>query len=228
VLEITPDGVFVIRNGVVAKFAVGLGTAAGTKELFPALPEPPKLSEAPTPEEREAMGKWMGLLAERTAAFSVLAREKMLYLVVGTKFFRVNQQTLAVEAQADLMPAPEGLRRGVNTEAPLLKLDGGVLYVLSGQAFIAVDAQTGAVQTRMTLPKEMFPTANIGNVMRGGNNGPGGGNRNGGGGAGGMRGEGGGAPAGNGRNAVAPAPRTAIAAAMPRLPTPAANAKVAR
>jgi hypothetical protein len=212
-LEITPTGVFAIHNGVVAKYTAGLGEAAGVKELFPALPEQPKLSENPTPEERQALAKWIGIVGERTAPFGVLAKDGMLYLVIGTKFFRVNQQTLAVEANADLTPPANAARALLGRgDAPVLKLDGNVLYVLAGQEFLALAPQTGAVQSRMLLPPAMFPEVLLGNLRgllnpnagggRGPNNAPGG--------PGGMRTPGGAAgdrgPGGQGGERTAPPP----------------------
>ena len=161
-LEVTPNGVFVLRNAVLAKFdTVGLKTA-GTLELFGALAAQPKMSETPTDQERQAMRDWYSQMSKRMGTAVILPKDDMLYIVIGSMYFRVNQKTLALETKSDLAEpnaAPQGFFG--QRETPVLKMDGGTLFVTSGQDLITVNPATGAVTGRATMPKEMFPNMGV-------------------------------------------------------------------
>jgi hypothetical protein len=196
IFEINVLGIFIIHNGVIAKYNANLNPV-GIKELFDPLPPQPKPADPQkiTDDERAKLREWMGIVGERQAPFSHLVKDDMLHLVIGQHYFRVNLKTLAVEAKGALTPPadPNGAANPQRGQffrpAPMLKLEGGTLFVLDGQALFAVDTAKGAV-TAATMPKEMFPAidwANMGFGNRGNNqggpggqNGPGG-NRQGGG-----------------------------------------------
>ncbi|HEY3418552.1 MAG TPA: hypothetical protein VGM23_16875 [Armatimonadota bacterium] len=198
-LEILPRGVFILHNGVLAKFDVETLKAAGNLELFgPLPPQPPMPQQNATDQDREAMRKWATLALPRTAPPATLALDDMLYIVIGTTFFRVNTATLALEAKSDLAapaaaaPAAGGAPAAGNNfranqmlgSPALMKLDRGVLYVIIQQELLAVDPKTGNVTTRVQLPKELLQNINIFGGMGGfrnqGGQGGQGGQRNGG------------------------------------------------
>lgn len=194
VLEILPAGAFVLNNGVLAKFDPATLQAGGTLALFGPAPAAPQMTQNPTPEERNALRTWMADRAQRSAPAAVLAQDNRLYLILGTKYFCVDPETMKIDVQADLAAAPAGDGRNAPpmTKAEL-KLVDGVLYVVLAQELLTVDPATGKVAARAALPKEMFPMMDrgafggpggnnpggFGGGNRGGNN-PGGGNRGGG------------------------------------------------
>ncbi len=164
--EVNAYGIFVIHNGVVAKYNANLNPV-GVKELFDPLPPQPKAANPQnvTVEERANIQAWSQLLSERQGPFAQIVKDEMLHLVIGARYFRVNMKTLGVEAKAELKtPAadadaaanPQG--RGLfMRQAPMLKLDGNTLFVLGNQSLFAVNTASGAV-TNAVMPKEMFPT----------------------------------------------------------------------
>lgn len=210
IFEINAFGIFIIHNGVVAKYNANLNPV-GVKELFDPLPPQPKPAnpQQMTDAERKNAQDWLALVGERDAPFSHLIKDEFLHLVIGSHYFKVNMKTLAVDTQADLtLPAdPNALanpQRGQGQfirQAPMLKLDGATLFVLDTQALFAVNTANGAV-TNAALPKEMFPSVDFaalrglfGNFNGNGRNQPGAGNP--GGGPGGNRPGGGGGGDGN-------------------------------
>lgn len=214
--EVNAFGIFVIHNGVVAKYNPNLNPV-GVKELFDPLPAQPQAAnpQNPTDEERANSQAWMQMLNERQGPFAELVKDEMLHLVIGGHYFRVNMKTLNVEAKAELKAPGDAEANGrqqrfqLNRQAPMLKMDGNTLYVLGNQALFAVNTVNGAV-TNAVMPKEMFPTVDYRGLM-GGIWGGGGRNNNGannpGGPGGNPGGNNGGGPGGNpggGRNGGGP------------------------
>lgn len=182
VLEVTPNGAFILRTGVLVKFDVAGLKPGQPLELFGPLPAQPVMPDNPTPQDREAQAAWYAQVQSRTAPASMLAQDDILYIVIGTTFYRINQKTMALEAQNALVDAPApgaagaaelgrrfmlgGAMGTVGGQAPMLKLVGGALYILMGQDFLTVSPQTGKVLNRATLPKELFPTTDMRGMFR--------------------------------------------------------------
>ncbi|MHB9024246.1 MAG: hypothetical protein ACYC7E_08730 [Armatimonadota bacterium] len=172
-LEILPNGVFILRNGVLVKFETGTLKAGGTLELFGPMPPRPPMPENATDADRQTLRKWMELAVPRYAPATTLAKDGMLYIVIGTTFFRVNTATCALEAKNDLAaipaaPAAEAVpgaaqggrnnpRQNPMMGGPaMMKLENGALYVILQQELLSVDPKTGTVANRAPLPKELF------------------------------------------------------------------------
>lgn len=150
-LAILPEGVFVLRNGALAKFTAGTLKPAGVLELFGPAPAPPEAQDG------AVLRDWLRQTTERSGAAATLAQDGRLYIVVGGNYFRVNLATLQVETKADLGVPGNNPRPAILAGAPQLKLEGGVLYIVLGQELITVEPDTGKVAARVALPAELFP-----------------------------------------------------------------------
>ncbi len=188
-MEITANGIFVLDNGVLAKFdPTSLKQAGVSLELFGPLAERPTMSTPPTDAEQQAMRTWMMDYMKRTSPPTMLAQGDELLIVMGNSYFRVNQLTMAIDAtQATLITPsteaqPQNPRPMMNSK-PVLLLAGNMLYILLNGNLVKVNAETGAVLCSNALPKEMTPPAP--NFGFGGMGGGGRGGRRGGGGGGG-------------------------------------------
>jgi len=173
---VLPQGLFILRSGVLAKFTAETLQPAGTLELFGALPAQPALPQNPTQQDREAMRDWMMANVARYAPAATLAQDDRLYIVAGSTFFRVNPATLQIDAKADLGEANIPPRMLMQAGAPQMKLENGVLYIIFGQELLAVKPDTGVVTGRAPLPAAMFPAppGQMGGAFGGfGGNGPG-------------------------------------------------------
>jgi len=198
-MTITPNGIFILKSGVLMRFDTKLKQQGTSLELFGALAVQPPMSETPTDAERQAMMAWMRDAAPRMSPAAMLAKDDELLIVIGTTLFRVNQKTLVLDtkqtklvAQADM--AENRPLAALMTGKPVLQLNDKTLYIIIGANLAAVNADTGDVLSTGVLPKET--TVNMMNMMRPMRNG--GGN-----GGGGVRGGGGGRGAGGNDNAPA-------------------------
>lgn len=151
-----PLGVYLIHYGVVARYPADMGQPV-LRELFGVLPAQPTVSDKPTDAERAAMSDWLTQLRLRQAPQAVVYGEKMLHIIVGTRYFRVNAETLEVPASGDLAPATRPVGSVTSRQAPQLCLLGDTLLVIVGQELVLVNTVDGKVITRMPPPAAMFP-----------------------------------------------------------------------
>lgn len=153
--EATPNGLFLLGEGVLARYSPDLEQCA-TLQLLPPLPPLP-MEEG---NDKQAMQKWFIERALRNAPPAMLPDGDMLYIVYSGTLFRVNQNTLKVEkTMLEQQPQPGGdLRQMINVSVPpLLKLQQNTLYIIRQSDLFAVDLKTGVVLKRADLPKEMLP-----------------------------------------------------------------------
>ncbi len=172
-LEILPAGVFVLNNGVLAKFDTDTLKLAGTLELLGPLPAQPPMRQNPTEQERQAMRAWFAERMQRAAEPAILQQDNRLYIVLGTKYFCVNPENMQIDVKSDLGAGNEANPQLAMMAKPQLKLADGVLYAVLGQELLSVDPATGKVAARAPMPKELFP-ALAPNFGGGGNNAAGG------------------------------------------------------
>lgn|GEM_PF-2241471 len=156
-LAVLPEGVFVLRGGVLARFTADTLQPAGIVQLFDPLPPRPEMPQNPTQEDRTALRDWMSANLAHNAPAATLAKDGKLYLVIGSACFRVNAATMQVDMKADLGAPDNNPRPAIPDGAPQLKLEGGVLYIVLGQELLTVEPDTGKVAARVALPAEMFP-----------------------------------------------------------------------
>jgi len=151
--EATPRGLFLLADGVLARYSPGLAQCV-TLQLLPPLPPLP-----PEGNDRQAQQQWFTERALRGTPAAMLPAGEMLYVVYAGILFRVNQNTLTVEkTPLDPQPPHEDPRRLQNASTPpLLKLQADTLYIIRQFDLLAVDVQAGAVITHADLPREMAP-----------------------------------------------------------------------
>jgi len=184
----TPNGLFALRSGVLVKFNAATLQQEQIFELFGKVPTPPAANDA------AARQVYFADMQRRQAPALLIPRENDLLVIIGDGFARINQMTLAVEANADLaaaQPAPNagGFRQ---EPAPGYVMHDNTLYLMRNREILALSITDGKILSRTALPQELQPLPQAGNQgMRpnnpGGNNA--GGNR-GGNNAGGNRGGG--------------------------------------
>ena len=170
-LESTSKGVFALRNGVLAKFDTKTLQLAGSVELFGPMPA------APQPGLQQngsgAIREWHMQVAKRSAPAIMLHKDDSLIIVIGSSFFRVNEDTLVISAQSDLTapnaaPAAPGRMMMQPATAPAYKLEDDHLLLLEDTELISVNTQDGTVVGRTPLPDAMIPSPMMPRGNRGG------------------------------------------------------------
>jgi len=158
----TDKGLFALRNGVLAKYDVATLKQTGTYPLFGALPDAPKVTT-----DVKAMQDYQTDVQRRQAPAIMLVKDDMLLIVIGDAFARVNQETMKMEASADLkapvkpadtttaQPTQPVMRR-VYEPAPTALVAGTTLFLMKNTELLAIAIADGKV-TRTDLPKEMQP-----------------------------------------------------------------------
>lgn len=185
-MELTPNGLFVVANGLLVKFDPQTLTQQGEPvKLFedvpfpmmqqrldrnmaqpqrmlvqqdvdvvqreqPAQPNPP--ADQNQQDNLKAMQRWQHAMQLHMATPVIVKGENSLIVIVGDTFTRVNQKTMEVEAKTSLADPADPNPAPINPGAPALKLANGTLYLLSYPKLLAIDANTGKVLTRGTMP----------------------------------------------------------------------------
>ena len=155
-IEVTPQGVFVLYGGVLARYDANLTAPSTTVALFGPMPEQPKLSTPPLPEEREALNAWQQQRRQRQMAGALLIAGADLLIVYPDHYFRVNQQSLAIEKSTDLSGGTPSNQMSI--DPPKLKMAGNMLYLLRDGEMLAIDIANGEINGRSPLPEEMLPS----------------------------------------------------------------------
>ncbi|MHB0938673.1 MAG: hypothetical protein ACYDCO_12110 [Armatimonadota bacterium] len=153
--EMTPNGLFLLAEGVLARYSPDLEQCV-TLQLLPPMPALPVAGG----DDRPAQQKWLTERALRSSPPAMLPSGELLYIVYAGNLFRVNQNTLKLEKTAlDPLPEPGGeFRQQLNLSTPpLLMMQGDTLYIIRQLDLIAVDLKAFAVLKRADLPKEMAP-----------------------------------------------------------------------
>ncbi len=188
-MTVTPNGVFVLKSGVLVKYDTTLKQQGTSLELFGPLAVQPTVSNPPTDEERQRMRTWLLDAAPRMSPAAMLADGDELLIVVGNTLFRVNQKTLALDTkQAKLLGENNPLQNrpfaamtAMMGSKPVLQLSEKTLFIILGSDLVAVNAETGDVLGNGVLPKETnIDMTNLRGVFGGGGAGAGRGNRGGG------------------------------------------------
>lgn len=143
-MTVAPDGIFVVRGGVLAKYDAKTLDAVGMVELF-----------GPLPEENKANAQVNLDRLRRLLPGAMLVTNTDLMVVIGEQFFRVDRATLeekvSVSLFQDQVLAPAERLIAV-AAPPVLTLDGATLYVTRGSQLLAVTWQDGHVRAVGMLP----------------------------------------------------------------------------
>lgn len=154
----TAKGLFALRNGVLVKFDAATLKEAQLLEIFGPMPERPADNA-----DREAMQKYMADMQQRRAAAVMLVKDNSLLVIIGDGFARINQDTLEVEATADLKnPADAGAAgaaAGARTvePAPTCLLVEDTLYLLRSREVLSISVTDGKILARSPLPQQLQP-----------------------------------------------------------------------
>lgn len=172
----TPKGIFALRSGVLARIAPATLKVEKVMQIYGAMPEPPAQGA-----DRDTIQKYYSEVSKRNAPAILLVKDGDLLLVTGDIFARINQDTLKVEATANLKDPAETTdpnQRGFRQEpVPGYLLVNTTLYLMKSKEILSVEITDGKL-TRQPLPAQLQP-AQV-NYMSGGNRGPGGGRTGGG------------------------------------------------
>ncbi len=140
-----PNGVFVVRGGVLAKYDPRSLETEGLVELFG--PAPAEGNKANPLANMERL--------KRLMPGAMLVTEKELLIVIGEHFFRVDRGTLEVLVSVSLFKeqalAPAERLLAV-AAPPVLALNGNTLYVTRGNHLLAVNWLDGKVRGMGVLP----------------------------------------------------------------------------
>ncbi len=163
-------GLLVLRTGVLAKYNPQTLQEVQVFELFGPAPESPEDST-----DRAGQQAYFAEMQRRMAPALMLTHEDSLLIIVGNGFARIDQETLKVEATADLtMPEEgEGTESGRDLSwaqpAPTYLLVGQTIYLTRSNEVLALDVTEGKILGRTPLPEEMQSAPMSGFMgMRGG------------------------------------------------------------
>jgi hypothetical protein len=153
----TTHGLFVLRSGVLAKYAMDPLKQVQVLQLFGSTPEMPT-----DMTDSAAMQKYMAALQRRQAPAIMLVKNNALLVVIGNGFARINQETLQIEVQTDLAATPPaneapGASRAADTAVSGYLLVENTLYLPRNTELLAVSVTDGKVLSRLALPQEMQP-----------------------------------------------------------------------
>ena len=172
----SPHGLFVLRTGVLAKYDLQTLQEVRVFELFGPTPELPEDST-----DRAGMQAYFAEMQRHMAPALMLPYEDSLLIIVGNGFARIDQETLKVEATADLtMPEEgEGTESGRDLSwaqpAPTYLLVGETIYLTRSKEILALGVTEGEILGRAPLPEKMQSAPMSGfRGMRGGLPGSGG------------------------------------------------------
>jgi len=154
-VEVTPNGLFLLAEGVLARYSPDLEQCVTLRLLGPLPPMP--MGEGD--DARRAQQVWFRERILRSSPAVMLPSGEQLYLVFANTFFSVNQITLKMEKIPLDPPLPIGDDRVLRNAAlaPLLKLQGDTLYIIRQADLLAVDLKAGTILKRAGLPHEMAP-----------------------------------------------------------------------
>ena len=155
-MTLAPQGLFVLRNGILLKLDAKTLRKLGTVDLFGAMPER-------QPGNAEAERLYYTEMVRRLLPAAVVLNDTDLLAVVGEQYFRIDTASLTVKVNR-----PLGLPFALDAKhlrswlvgvppAPSLLVNEHTLYISQPDEVIACNIQDGAVQAHGPLPLEMQP-----------------------------------------------------------------------
>lgn len=149
IVQSTPRGVFVLRNGVLAQLDPQTLQPKTMLDLFPPVaPAAPRAPFATAPEIPNV---------ERMYPASLLLLEDDLLILIGDRLFRVDAAAGKLRYDADLSgPFGQAANRWRELVAPpALELKGDILYIVRATQMCAVDVREGKLLRTVLLPTQM-------------------------------------------------------------------------
>ena len=159
----TAYGLFVLDNGVLAKYDNQTLKLRGQLELFQGGPKRPEGDPSQNPD---AWRNFAQEASRRSGQGVMIAKEGSLLIIQGDMFVRVKQQTMEKAATANLAPkasASGASSRGASSFGfrPGYTLVNNTLYVVEPTEVLSVDTITGKILSRSELPKSMQAQADM-------------------------------------------------------------------
>ncbi len=160
IVKAMPDGVLVLRNGVLAKLDPKTLHPIGMLELFGPVADAP-VNDKPTLEER--MRRQLEQ-ARRVLPAAIQLRDTEALIVIGEQFFRVDLAKMEMRVNASLVPAAMPLnfeRVATLLLQPVLDAEDDTLYVVRGNRVAALRVTDGKVLADGPLPAQMMMKFNV-------------------------------------------------------------------
>jgi len=166
-------GVFILRNGMLAKFNPDSLAQEGLVDLFPPDAENTKAPPAnPFRGGKPAIGddadtKALLVQALRLLPSTLLLRDHDILVVAGESYFRIDTATLAIKATSRLVPVVDDKLADVQKLAKTLERlqaslspvtlasNDTTLFIVRGIQIAAVDIEQGTVTAMTQLPLRM-------------------------------------------------------------------------
>jgi hypothetical protein len=153
----TPEGLLVLRAGVLARVDPITLQPGATIELFGPLPAPEANAADPQARQKQFLE-----VAKRLWPAAWVPQGPDLLVVIGDQYLRVEVATLVIKVNVSLAVKAELVpdRIGTMGTPPTLLVAGTTLYLTRGTELLAINVADGKVLTRGTLP------ATMGNPLR--------------------------------------------------------------
>jgi len=152
-------GLFALRGGVLVKIDPKTMQVQGDAlELLGPFPQFP---EKTYQEDPGAFTAYYAEVNQRLAPAIMLLKDRMLLVVIGTNFFRVNLNTMKVEVKSSFAGPNDagGSAGGPGNPPPAYELHDNILYLLRIREMVAVNITNGDA-ARVALPEPMIKQLN--------------------------------------------------------------------
>lgn len=171
-MEATDDGLFILQNGLLAKFDVKNLKLLGGLRLLEPIPAAPQTND---PAERI---RYFQEVARHLAPATMIVHKRNLIIVQGNDFLRIDTQKLTIDLRTNLV-APADVAKGATQlsdlfqpqRPPAYQVSEEILYLLRADEIVAIDLTTGKVVSRGALPGEMLGQPTVTNPVGAGGQG---------------------------------------------------------
>jgi uncharacterized membrane protein YgcG len=169
----TLKGIFMLRNGVLARFSLDAKADGAPLSVFGPMPAMPQNAD------QQTMMKFMQEEQKRNAPAIMVTKDNLLLIVIGDAFFRFDIEKMAQVGEITGLAAADAPAAGqqgmrMPEAAPGYLVVGNTLYLARATELLALDITTGKINSRLPLAKELQQTPRQGGPGQGGRGGQGG------------------------------------------------------
>ncbi len=154
----TPQGLYILRNGVLAKFDGHSTKPACQYDLYDQLP--------PVPADNATDADWQAYAqaqSKRLSPAALVVKDANLFIAGKEFLWEIDANTLAMKIKIPLPQIPQPpqpqFMRPFTQEAPSLEISGQTAYLLRGDALTVIDCGAAKVLFNGPLPDNMIPVA---------------------------------------------------------------------
>jgi hypothetical protein len=161
-MQSTPDSVYILQNGLLAKFdAKTLKLLSGVRLMEPIPP-------APTTDDPTDRIRYFQEVSRHLVPAALISHPRGLIVILSDELLRIDPQKLTIDSRVQLVPAMNNQPRAPQfsdlfqpQRPPVYQISGDILYLMRSGEIVAVDLATGTISARTVLPAEMQaqPTA---------------------------------------------------------------------